>query len=73
VGEEKRQAILDDVIAAITATDNRGLKLHAAAIEKDSELYGEHAVEAATEQVCKRFDTFWRGASMSAAIRSAGC
>ena len=47
------------MIAAITATDDRGgLKLYAAAIEKDSALYGEHAVEAATEQVCKRFDTF---------------
>lgn len=59
VSEEKRQKILDDVITAITATDNYGgLKLYAAAIEKDSELYGERAVEAATEQVCKRFDTF---------------
>ena len=59
VREEKRQEILDDVITAITATDDHGgLRLYAAAIEKDSELYGEHAVEAATEQVCKRFDTF---------------
>jgi len=59
VGEEKRQEILDDVITAVTATDDHGgLRLHAAVIEKDSELYGEHAVEAATEQVCKRFDTF---------------
>ena len=59
VSEEKRQEILDDVIAAITATDDHGgLRLYAAAIEKDSELYGEHAVEAATEQVCQRFDTF---------------
>ena len=47
------------MIAAITATDDHGgLRLYAAAIEKDSELYGEHAVEAATEQVCQRFDTF---------------
>ena len=47
VSEEKRQEILDDVIAAITATDDYGgLRLYAAAIEKDSELYGEHAVEA---------------------------
>ena len=59
VSEEKRPEVLDDVISAITATDDYGgLRLHAAAIEKDSELYGEHAVEAATEQVCKRFDTF---------------
>ncbi|MYA43576.1 MAG: DUF3800 domain-containing protein [Gemmatimonadetes bacterium] len=34
------------------------MRLYAAAIEKNTELYGEHAVEAATEQVCKRFDTF---------------
>ena len=59
VSEEKRQEILDDVITAITATDDqRGLRLYAAAIEKDSKLYGERAVEVATEQVCKRFDTF---------------
>ncbi len=59
VSEEQRQSILDDVVAAITATDGHGgLRLYAAAIEKDSELYGGHAVEAATEQVCKRFDTF---------------
>lgn len=58
VSKEKRQEIVDDVIGAITATPDRGLKLYAAAIEKDSEIYGEDAVEAATEQVCKRFDTF---------------
>ena len=59
VSEAKRQEVLDDVIAAITATDDHGgLRLYAAAIEKDSEIYGEDAVEAATEQVCKRFDTF---------------
>lgn len=59
VSEEKRQAVLDDVIAAIAETDRHGgLRLYAAAIEKDSELFGEHAVEAATEQVCQRFDTF---------------
>ncbi len=75
VSEAKRQAVLDDVIAAITATDDRGgLRLYAAAIEKDAELYGEDAVEAATEQVCKRFDTFltrryheqWRSATRAA-------
>ena len=38
--------------------DHGGLRLYAAAIVKDSELYEEHVVEAATEQVCKRFDTF---------------
>ena len=33
------------MITAITATDDHGgLRLYAAAIEKDSELYGEHAV-----------------------------
>ena len=57
VNEEERPEILDDVIAAITATDDHGgLRLYAAAIEKDSELYGEHAVEVATEQVCQRFE-----------------
>ena len=42
VSEAKRQEVLDDVIAAITATDDHGgLRLYAAAIEKDSEIYGE--------------------------------
>ena len=40
------------------ADDHCGLKLYAAAIENDSDLYGEHAVETATDQVCKRFNTF---------------
>ena len=46
------------ISAIITTDDYGGLRLYAAAIEKDSELYGEDAVEAATEQVCQRFDTF---------------
>lgn len=59
VGAGKRQEVLEDVIAAIAETgDHGGLRLYAAVIEKDSELYGEDAVEAATEQVCKRFDVF---------------
>jgi hypothetical protein len=58
VSADKRQEILDDVIGAIDAMDDRRLRLYAAAIEKDAELYGEDAVEAATEQICKRFDTF---------------
>lgn len=59
VSEETRQDVLVDVVSAITATDDYGgLSLYAAAIEKDSEIYGDRAVEVATEQVCKRFDTF---------------
>jgi len=58
VHEEQRQAVLDDVIAAIIAAPDRALQLYAAVIEKDSELYGDDAVEAATEEVCQRFDRF---------------
>lgn len=55
VAEEKRQAVLSDVVEAITLTSH--LRLFAAAVEKDDTLWGETAVEKATEQVCKRFDT----------------
>ena len=56
VDRDIRQAVLADLIQEIIGSPDRGRTLFAAAIEKDSRLYGETAVEAATEQVCKRFD-----------------
>lgn len=50
-----RQAVLQDVGKVIA---HRDLVLFAAAVEKDSETYGETAVRVATEQVCSRFDMY---------------
>lgn len=58
VQEQERQAVLAEISAAITAVRDPGIILLAAAVEKDSRTFGEKAVEVATEQVCKRFDTF---------------
>lgn len=55
---EKRQEVLIDLCDAIVRSPAHGRMLYAAAIKKTSQLWGEHAVEKATEQVCKRFDIF---------------
>lgn len=52
-----RGEVLRDLTREILQSPERGRSLFAAAVEKDGTLYGEAAVEAATEQVCKRFDT----------------
>ena len=54
---EKRDAVLDDLSAAVMKSPARGRILFAAAVEKTRDRWGESAVEAATEQICKRFDT----------------
>jgi hypothetical protein len=56
VPEAKRRAALSDLAAAVLASRGRGRILYAAAIEKTAELWGEHAAERATEEVCRRFD-----------------
>lgn len=58
VSEEQRREVLDDIVAAILNSPDRGRFLYAAAIEKTNVLYGEGAVERATEEVCRRFDVF---------------
>ena len=57
--ERDRKDILRREIAQVIAwAPSGGLTLFAAAVEKNDRLYGEEAVKAATEQICKRFDTF---------------
>lgn len=51
-----RTGLLSDVVTAIQNSPSRGRCLYAAAIEKSNVLYGEDAVEKATEEVCRRFD-----------------
>ena len=56
--ESARQAIIEELINVIVNVPNQGCLLFAAAVEKNATLWSEKAVEAATEQVCKRFDNF---------------
>lgn len=52
----KREQVIDDLCAAIGGISPKSRILFAAAVEKTKTLWGEAAVERATEQVCKRFD-----------------
>lgn len=56
VDPARRKQVLVDLIAEVQASPDKGRSLFAAAVEKDRTVYGEVAVEAATEQVCQRFD-----------------
>lgn len=58
VAPEKRQEVIADVCQAIVNTTAQGRILYAAAIEKSKEVWGEAAVEKATEEICQRFDIF---------------
>ncbi len=58
VTQEKRKEVLSDLSNAIVDSPAQGRILFAAAVEKTREVWGEAAVEAATEQICKRFDIF---------------
>lgn len=58
VPNEVRDGVLRDLLAAIVQSPDRGRFLYAAAIEKSSSLWGEAAVEKATEEICRRFDLF---------------
>lgn len=56
--ESVRQAVIEELINVIVNAPNQGRLLYAAAVEKNAILWSERAVEAATEQICKRFDNF---------------
>ena len=58
VEKEKREAVLRDITHVIGAQAAPSMVLFGAVIEKSDRLWGEKAVEYATEQICKRFDTF---------------
>ena len=52
------QAVIKDLTDVIVTAPDQGRLLYAAAIEKNATLWREQAVEAATEQICQRFDNF---------------
>ena len=56
--EAVRQAVIEELIGVIANAPNQGRLLYAAAVEKNATLWSERAVEAATEQICQRFDNF---------------
>lgn len=58
VAPEKRQEVLHDLCDAIAQSPAQGRHLYAVAVEKSKALYGEDAVEKATEQICRRFDIY---------------
>jgi hypothetical protein len=58
IPEEKRIRVLEDIADVVANANAPGVELFAAAIEKSSTLYGEKAVEHATEQILARFDKF---------------
>lgn len=53
-----RDAVLTDLSQTIALANDPGVRIFATVVEKTASLYGEDAVKYATEQVCKRFDTF---------------
>lgn len=58
IEEPVRNFVLQDLAQTICRANDPGVRLFAAVVEKTSSLYGDDAVKCATEQVCKRFDTF---------------
>jgi len=54
--KETREQVLHD-IAEVLSKSYASVRLFGAVVEKNATLHGEDAVKAATEQVCKRFDT----------------
>ncbi|HVO26663.1 MAG TPA: DUF3800 domain-containing protein [Candidatus Margulisiibacteriota bacterium] len=60
VQEQEREDLIREICEAIRDANPQGMVLFAAIVEKDAQLWGESAVEHATEQVCNRFDHFLR-------------
>lgn len=58
VSPEIRNGVLQDLVNAIVESPDRGRVLYAAAVEKSDQLWGEAAIEKATEEICRRFDLF---------------
>ncbi len=56
VEPQVRDQVLAGLGEAIIRSPARGRHLFAVAIEKSATLYGETAVERATEEICRRFD-----------------
>jgi len=58
VDQPKREAVLDSLANVIKNANLDGMALFGAAVEKSAEMWGEKAVEYATEEICRRFDLF---------------
>lgn len=58
VERPKREAILNDLCAAVACAQHPGVFLFASVVEKTASLYGEDAVKRATEEICVSFDRF---------------
>ena len=58
VDVERKEAVLREICEAIGRSNDPGVVLFAAAVEKSDRLWGEKAVERATEEICGRFDLF---------------
>lgn len=56
VHPETRKKVLDDLSQAVIRSPARGRMLFAVAVEKSRTLWGEAAIEKATEEICRRFD-----------------
>lgn len=58
IEESTRWKFLSAICDTISNANSPGMVLFAAVVEKSDEIYGERAVEVATEQICSRFDLF---------------
>lgn len=58
VPREKRTRILSDLGGIINLSQPEGVSVFGVAIEKSDKIYGEKAVELATEEICRKFDIF---------------
>jgi hypothetical protein len=58
VDAPKRQAVLEALARVLKDANTEGMALFGAAVEKSADLWGERAVEYATEEICRRFDLF---------------
>ena len=58
VDPKVRATVLEDIGGVIKRAKYPGAVLFAAVVEKSNKVFGEKAVEFATESVCRRFDTF---------------
>lgn len=58
VPQEERELILGEIAGIIAASNQPGVLLFGAVIEKSDTLYGIEAIKLATEQLCKRFDIY---------------
>jgi len=58
ITRERREEILAGLAQILSEANQPGVVLFAAVIEKSDKLYGDKAVEFATEQICSRFNIF---------------